>query len=401
MRVLLARPSTTTALLTAIEAGTLDIGDLTLDQKQALRVHPDREIRKIAETLMAAGGGLPDADRDKVLKSLLPMCEESGDSVVGKAMFVKHCSRCHMHGTEGKTIGPNLTGMAVHPKHELLTHIIDPSRSVEGNFRIYTVVKTDGLVINGMMSGESRTAITLIDAEAKEHNIAREDIEELVRSRKSVMPEGFEKQMTAEELSSMLQFLTDKGKFMPVSLDRYATAISTKGLFGVGDNGPDRMVFGDWAPKIFKDVPFILTDPRGKTVPNIILLNGPNGTLPPTMPKSVVLPCNSEAKAIHLLSGVGGWSFPYDAHKTVSMIVRLHYKDGTTEDIELRNGVQFADYIRRVDVPESEFAYALGGQQIRRIIVTPKKHNVIETIELVKGPDRTAPIVMAVTIERM
>jgi len=401
MRVLLARPATTTALLTAVEAGTLDIGDLTLDQKQALRVHPDREIRKVAETLMAAGGGLPDADRDKVLKTLLPMCEESGDAVVGKAMYVKHCSRCHMHGTEGKTIGPNLTGMAVHPKHELLTHIIDPSRSVEGNFRIYTVVKTDGLVITGMMSGESRTAITLIDAEAKEHNIAREDIEELVRSRKSVMPEGFEKQMTAEELSSLLQFLTDKGRFMPVSLDRYATAISTKGLFDVGDDGPDRMVFGDWAPKIFKDVPFILTDPRGKTVPNIILLNGPNGTLPPTMPKSVVLPCNSEAKAIHLLSGVGGWSFPYDASKTVSMIVRLHYKDGTTEDIELRNGVQFADYIRRVDVPESEFAYALGGQQIRRIIVTPKKHDVIETIELVKGPDRTAPIVMAVTIERM
>ena len=401
IRVLLSRPATTTALLTAIAAGTLDIGDLTLDQKQALRVHPNQAVRQVAETLMAAGGGLPDIDRDKVLKSLLPICEESGDLVVGKAMFVKHCSRCHMHGTEGKTIGPNLTGMAVHPKHELLTHIIDPSRSVEGNFRIYTVVKTDGLFINGMMSGESRTAITLIDAEAKEHNIAREDIENLVRSRKSVMPEGFEKQMTAEELSSLLQFLTDKGKFMPVSLDRYATAISTKGLFDVGDEGPDRMVFGDWAPKIFKGVPFILTDPRGMTVPNIILLNGPNGVLPPTMPKSVTLPCNSEAKAIHLLSGVGGWSFPFDTNKTVSMIVRLHYKDGSIEDLELTNGVHFADYIRRVDVPESEFAYALGGQQIRRIIVTPKKHDLIETIELVKGPDRTAPIVMAVTIERM
>ncbi len=401
VRILLSRPATTTALLNAVEAGILDIGDLTLDQKQALRVHPDKEIRTVAETLMAAGGGLPDADRDKVLKSLLPLCEEKGDVKVGKAMFVKHCSKCHMHGTEGKSIGPNLTGMAVHPKHELLTHIIDPSRSVEGNFRIYTVAKTDGIVINGMMSGESRTTITLIDTEGKENQIAREDIDELIRSRKSLMPEGFEKQVSPEELTSLLEFLTDKGKFMPVSLDRYATAISTKGLFDVGDDGPDRMVFGDWAPKIFKDVPFILTDPRGKTVPNIILLNGPNGRLPPTMPKSVTLPCNSEAKAIHLLSGVGGWSFPYDANKTVSMIVRLHYKDGSTEDIELINGVHFADYIRRVDVPESEFAYALGGQQIRRLTVTPKKHDLIETIELVKGSDRTAPIVMAVTVERM
>ena len=401
LRVLLSRPATTSALLAAIKAGKLEIGDLSLDQKQALRAHPDKDIRAIAEKLMAAGGGLPDADRDKVLKSLLPICEEKGDAKAGKAMFVKHCSKCHMHGTEGKAIGPNLTGMAVHPKHELLTHIIDPSRSVEGNFRIYTVVKTDGIVLNGMMSGESRTAITLIDTEGKENQIAREDIDELVRSRKSLMPEGFEKQMTNEELSNLLTFLTDKGKYIPVSLDRYATAISTKGLFSDGDNGPDRMVFSDWTPKIFKDVPFILTDPRGQTTRNIILLYGPNSPLPASMPKSVTLPCNSEAKAIHILGGVGGWNFPFDDAKTVSMIVRLHYKGGETEDIELLNGVHIADYIRKVDVPKSDFAYMLGGQQVRRVIVNPKNTEAtIETIELVKGPDRSAPIVMAVTIER-
>ncbi|MFN7581964.1 MAG: PVC-type heme-binding CxxCH protein [Planctomyces sp.] len=400
VRVLLSRPATTTAMLGAFESGAMDLGELTLDQKQALRAHPDRGIRAAAEKLMAAGGGLPDADRDRVLKSLLSLCEQQGDVKAGRAMYVKHCSKCHMHGSEGKAIGPNLTGMAVHPKHELLTHIIDPSRSVEGNFRIYTVVKTDGVVLNGMMSGESRTAITLIDAEGRENQIAREDIEELVRSRKSLMPEGFEKQMNAEELTNLLEFLTDKGKFLPVSLDRYATAVSTKGLFSNDDNGPDRMVFGDWAPKIFKDVPFLLTDPRGKSVPNIILLNGPFGPLPPTMPKSVTLPLNSDAKAIHMLSGVGGWSFPYSQEKSVSVIVRLHYKGGEQEDIKLLNGVHFADYIRRVDVPGSEFAYMLGGQQIRRVTVNPSRREVIEKLELVKGPDSTAPIIMAVTVER-
>jgi len=400
VRVLLARPVTTSVLLKAIEARTMEIGELTLDQKQGLRSHPDREIRRAAETVLAAGGGLPDADRDKVLKSLLALCEEQGDSVSGKAMFVKHCSRCHMHGTEGKTIGPNLTGMAVHPKHELLTHIIDPSRSVEGNFRIYTVVKTDGLVINGMMTSESRTSITLIDTEAKEHSVPREDIEELVASRKSLMPEGFEKQVTSEELKNLLEFLTEKGKYLPISLDRYATAISTKGLFGDTDDGPDRMVFSDWGPRMLNGLPFIFTDPRGKSGANIILLYGPQGRLPPSMPKSVTLPCNSPAKAIHLLSGVAGWSYPYDTNKTVSMIVRLHYKGGDTEDIELLNAVHFADYIRRVDVPGSEFAFMLRGQQIRHITVTPQRGDQIDSIELVKGPDKTAPIVMAVTIER-
>ncbi|MFM7038008.1 MAG: PVC-type heme-binding CxxCH protein [Planctomycetaceae bacterium] len=400
IRVLLSRPATTKAMLDAFSAGSMELGDLTLDQKQALRAHPDRDIRSAAEKLMAAGGGLPDADRDKVLKALLPLCEQEGDVPAGKAMYVKHCSKCHVHGSEGKAIGPNLTGMAVHPKHELLTHIIDPSRSVEGNFRIYTVVKTDGVILNGMLSGESRTAITLIDAEGKENQIAREDIEELVRSRKSLMPEGFEKQMSADELSNLLCFLTDKGKYLPVSLDRYATAISTKGLFSNDDNGPDRMIFGDWTPKIFKDIPFLLTDPRGRSVPNVILLYGPRGPLPPKMPKTVSLPVNSAAKAIHLLSGVGGWSYPFEQEKSVSMIVRLHYQGGDTEDLPLLNSVHFADYIRRVDVPGSEFAYMLGGQQIRKLTVTPSKSATIESLELVKGPDDTAPIVMAITIER-
>ena len=82
------------------------------------------------------------------------------------------------------------------------------------------------------------------------------------------------------------------------------------------------------------------------------------------------------------------------------MIVRLTYDDGKTEDHELKNGVHFADYIRRVDVPESKFAFALRNQQVRYLAVTPKRPDaVVKTIELVKGPDRTAPIVMAVTVE--
>jgi hypothetical protein len=118
------------------------------------------------------------------------------------------------------------------------------------------------------------------------------------------------------------------------------------------------------------------------------------------MPKSVTVPCNTAAKAIHLLSGASGWGFQGGtARETVSMIVRLHYEDGKTEDHELKDGIHFADYIRKVDVPGSEFAFALRGQQIRYLAVTPKRADPIKEIEFVKGPDRTAPIVMAVTVE--
>ncbi|WP_231741151.1 hypothetical protein [Thalassoglobus neptunius] len=141
-------------------------------------------------------------------------------------------------------------------------------------------------------------------------------------------------------------------------------------------------------------------DPQGKTQPNIVLLHGPYGSLPPKMPKSVSLPCGTPASAVHLLSGVGGWNHPFDNKKSVSMLVRLTYDDATTEDHKLINAVHFADYIRRVDVTGSEFAFALGNQQIRYLSIKPKRDRTIKTIELVKGEDSSAPIVMAVMIER-
>jgi hypothetical protein len=127
---------------------------------------------------------------------------------------------------------------------------------------------------------------------------------------------------------------------------------------------------------------------------------GPSGAQPPKMPKSVSLPCNAPAKAVHLLGGVSGWGWPGGAKGSVSLIVRLHYQDGTTEDHPLLNGVHLADYVRRIDVPESKFAFDLGGRQVRAVTVNPKRPDVtIREVELVKGPDGTAPVVLAVTVE--
>ena len=133
---------------------------------------------------------------------------------------------------------------------------------------------------------------------------------------------------------------------------------------------------------------------------NVVLLNGPNGKFPPKMPKSVTLPCNAPAKAIHFLSGVSGWGAKQPRKDgPVSMIVRLNYADGKSEDHPLRDGHHFADYIGPFEVPGSKLAFKLRGQQIRYLVIYPKRDAVIKSIDLVKGSDRSAPIVMAVTVE--
>jgi putative heme-binding domain-containing protein len=399
IRTLLARAETTMAFLSAVEQGKAHLDDLALDQKQALSAHPSRDIRRRATQLLRAGGGLPNPDRQKVLDELLPVAQKQGDPHAGKELFKKHCSKCHTHSGEGQRIGPDLTGMAVHPKAELMIHVFDPSRSVEGNFRTYTVITADGVVLSGMLAGESRTAIELIDAEAKRHTLLREDLEELVASSKSLMPEGFEKQMTPAEITDLMEFLTTRGKYTPLDFRKVATITSVRGMFYSEDAQAERLVFPDWLPKTVEGVPFHLVDPQEGRVPNVILLYGPQGKNPPQMPRSVRLPVNQPAKAIHLLGGVSGWGFPLGERGSVSMIVRLHYADGATEDHELKNGVHFADYIRRVDVPESELAFMLRGQQVRYLAVQPRRTEAIREVEFVKGADRTAPLVVAATVE--
>ena len=160
------------------------------------------------------------------------------------------------------------------------------------------------------------------------------------------------------------------------------------------------MVFEDWTQKFVGEIPFVVIDPVSGAKPNIVMLRGPKDSLTGGLPTEVELVCNARVEAIHLLSGVGGWSYPAIKEQSVSMIVRVIYADGETEDHSLINGVHMADYIRKVEVPESTFAFELNnGHQVRTLKIKPRRNVALSGLKLIKGSDGTAPIVMAVTIE--
>ena len=397
--VLLRRPEWTGSLLAAIDEGRLQVSDLTLEQRRSLADHPDGALRERASRALERGGALPSPDRQAVLEQYRPAVEHNGDATRGNKVFADICAKCHRHSGEGTEIGPDLTGMAVHPKDELLAHILDPNRSVESNFRMYQVLTADGLTLSGMLGSESKTAIELIDTQGVRKSVLREDIDEMRLSKLSVMPEGFEKELSVAQMGDLLAFLAHRGTYLPLDLSKVASAASDRGMFIDRDADAERLIFPDWQPKEFKGVPFSLIDPQGGRRANVVLLFGPRSELTAAMPKSVELPVNSPARAIHFLSGVSGWGFPFSREKSVSMIVRLHYEDGTREDHPLSNAEHFADYIHRADVPASEFAFALRGQQIRYFALHPSRSDPLRKLQLIKGPDESAPVVMAITVE--
>jgi putative heme-binding domain-containing protein len=398
MRILLSRPETTRDFLDAVEKGTLAFSELPLDQKQALAAHPDTKIAARAKALLAKGGGLPNADRQKVVEEFTSLLKKSGNLEVGKAVFKKHCGICHTHSGEGTKIGPDLSGVAALTREHLLIDIFDPSRSVEGNYLVYTVETKKGIVINGLLASETQTTYELFNTDGKKIVVERDEVEQITSSKKSLMPEGFEKTLKQDEFVDLMTFLTTFSKYVPIAMDKAATIASTRGMFYSKDAKSERLILPDWSPRTVKGVPFHFVDPGKDDRPNVIMLYSGNGKVAEAMPKAVKIDCNVP-KTLHLLSGVSGWGYPYRTDGGIAMIVRLHYADGKTEDHPLKDGEHFADYIRKVDVPKSEFAFMMRSAQMRYLSVTPGRDAMLTAIEFVKGPDPSAPIVLAVTVE--
>jgi putative membrane-bound dehydrogenase-like protein len=449
---LLRQPETTTALLGAIAEKRINAGTLSLEQIAALRNHANEAIRARATELLAESGTSPDPERQKVYAELLSVADAPGNAAHGKELFTKHCAVCHMHSGVGETIAPDLTGMFVHPKKDILANIIDPSKDVESNYRTYSVI-SNGLSYNGLFSGESRTTVTVVDSTGKRTVVQRDEIDEIFASEKSLMPDGFEKTLTKTDLSDVLEFLATRQKFVPLRLSSVATATSGPPQFGGqfggrgqgrGDRGRGQgagrgqggrgqqgqaggrgqnagrgqggrgqgrgnrggfggrfqlLTFEDWKPVTVEGVPFTLINPQDGAVKNVLLFGSDASFFSRGLPTAVRLPAGMPAKKLHLLSGVSIGGHPEHPDPTVSLKVRINYAGGDSEEIELKNGEHFANYQRREDVPKSSFAFAMGEQQMRHIVIEPKKSDVIVDIEFIKGDDPTVPIVLAVTAE--
>ncbi len=418
LRVLLGRADTTAKLLDAIEQGSVQIAELQLDQRQAMLNHPDRALANRANELMKARGAMVASNRQSLVDQWMPVTEMQGDMQNGIAVYKKHCGQCHKHGEIGNAIGPNLTGMAVHPKEEILMNVLDPSRSVEGNFRTYQILTTTGTVLNGMLAGESANAITLINTQGKEEQVLRADIERMNASTKSLMPEGFEGSISRQEMADLLTFLNHRSRYTPLSLSGAATVSGAKGLPGFRQGPPDKFVLKSYGKIEVDGVPFELVDPQDGRTANIIAIQsrqgrrgpggpgagagpgqGPRGGAQASLPDTVSLPCAGSIKSIHLLGGVAAAAFPFNREPTSSIIVRCHFKDGTSKDYPLINGKHIAGYRERTDVPDSKFALDADGKQIRYLKIDVDSSKEMTSIDFVKGEDGTIPLVFGVTVE--
>ena len=206
--VLLSRTDWTNELLAAVEGGSILAAHIDSARGQQLRSHRDASIRSRAEKLLAAASN---ADRQQVLADHQDVLTLSGDALRGKAMFAKKCSQCHRLENVGHQVGPDLTALSDKSPHSLLTAVLDPNRAVEDKFLEYVALTDDGRQLRGILAAETSTSITLNGLEGKQAVVLRGEIDELVTSGKSLMPDGMEKEVGKQGLADVIAYLRNFG----------------------------------------------------------------------------------------------------------------------------------------------------------------------------------------------
>lgn len=197
-------PKSANALLDGVERGAVEPAELDAGVRQALREARDAATRDRATALMPP----PSNDgRAAVLERFQTAVTLDGDAKRGSKVFEENCAKCHEFRGKGHGVGPNLASVAGRAKQDLLISILDPNREVAPDQASLVVSTRDGRVLDGLLVAETAAGIRLRRAEGEEHFVARDQIDELRATGRSLMPEGLEETLDAQKLADLIELL--------------------------------------------------------------------------------------------------------------------------------------------------------------------------------------------------
>ncbi|HTI71884.1 MAG TPA: PVC-type heme-binding CxxCH protein [Candidatus Limnocylindria bacterium] len=394
------RPESTSALLEAIARKDIPLTVLGPARSHRLRTHPDQAVAKRAEEVLESLTGPEQKEKDALIAKYRPEVEKPGSADEGHKVFTANCAGCHIFKGEGRNLAPNLTGMGAHGAADLLVHILDPNRQVEPNFISISIETKDGTSYDGIIDRENASELVLRDA-ASDHNIRISEIKTRASTGRSLMPEGFES-LGADSLRNLLAYIcADENRFRILDLGKAFTANSSRGLFSSPENTDDTVKFRRYGLFRAEDVPFDVVSPD-KVVANAVVLKGgaPNSWSRKSMPQRVEVKVGFAAKRLYFLGGVAGWGFPAVGEKVPVVKAVLHFADGGTQDIIMKNGEEIADYNGTPDVPGSKnLPWTQGRGQIRWFGKNITHAGVLQSIELSSYDNGVAPVLFGITAE--
>jgi putative heme-binding domain-containing protein len=206
VEVLFGRRSGIEAVLAAIESRQLMPSEIDPARWAQLHNHPDAKLRDRARKTVALRPS-SSSDRESLIASYRTALTLVGHREPGLVVFEKVCATCHQAEGRGTPVGPDLATVSSRPSEDLLVHILDPNREVAPNYINYNVATTDGRVVSGMIAEETAGTVVLKRAEGASDQIPRDRIDSIASTGVSLMPEGLEKGLSAQDLADLMAFV--------------------------------------------------------------------------------------------------------------------------------------------------------------------------------------------------
>jgi putative heme-binding domain-containing protein len=174
------------------------------------RSSPAVEVRDLFERF------IPEEERVKRLGEVVnrPMILAlRGDARRGREVFTANpatpCKSCHRAGGVGEAIGPDLTKIgAKYDRAALLEQILEPSKTIDPQYIAYLLETKDGRVSTGLVVEKSAREVVLKDAQGKTVRVPGAEVKQLVPQSRSLMPELLLRDLTAQQVADLLEFLT-------------------------------------------------------------------------------------------------------------------------------------------------------------------------------------------------
>jgi putative heme-binding domain-containing protein len=146
------------------------------------------------------------------LPTIAELVKRNGDAAAGQALFAAEktqCAKCHVVNGQGKEVGPNLSEIGSKlSKEALYLSILDPSAGVSFNYETSQLVTSEGQVLQGIIVSDTAEAVTLKTAEAITRVIPKSDVDETTKLKISLMPQDLQRQLTAQNLVDIVEYLT-------------------------------------------------------------------------------------------------------------------------------------------------------------------------------------------------
>jgi putative membrane-bound dehydrogenase-like protein len=206
---IVSREESVNLLLSNVAEGSLTAADLGAVYRDQLLNHQNRSLQARAKQVL---GEESLAGRGEIAKEWTSMVLAlTGSPQRGEAVFRKSCATCHKLQDVGNQIGAELASLRDRTTPALVTAVLNPNKAVETRFMNYTAVLRSGRTVSGMLQNETGNSVTLLGTDGKPHELLRSELDELLASNRSFMPEGLEKDLLPQGLADVIAFVQSTG----------------------------------------------------------------------------------------------------------------------------------------------------------------------------------------------